>query len=394
MTDERAVHADERTRASPAACFVTRSESRAGGLTGLTTPMRSLQQGQDELTAARPLTRTRQANSNTSMTQQQGQMRMHMLGSHRPPWSSTRVRCGCLVRASWLQLRCRRGVDRCSRFAGLRSSRVSDVVSTVVSSRCMYSSSSSVARGGFLSPHARTSVSSGVAMSYPTLRLRRRLDVQAGVSERDEVLDVAARDVATSARLHREALDLNARGASASGLLDLLVLADAVEEVIAAGRLLHVLDAHMDLLADDAVAVELVHLDTDGARGDVPDDTGLTMVELVREALLHRSVTLDVDEVADLVHVQVGRERDVSVLAEVAGKQVARVRAVTVRVRHGDGRTTGRGFDSCGGGRGRSADGRPMTEHARRLPGRGSLEATETQTSDSDAALQERRDTR
>jgi hypothetical protein len=176
---------------------------------------------------------------------------------------------------------------------------------------------------------------------------QRRLDVESRVREREEVLHVLARDVSGVARLGRETLDLDALAGRARLLLDLLVLANAVQEVVTAGRLLHVLDADVDLLADDAVAVELVHLqvrtrtrrgrtrmagcvsitrvlasslplarcidcpllsfsvvccsylDTDGARGDVPDDTGLTVVELVRETLLHGSVTLDVDELSN-----------------------------------------------------------------------------------------------
>jgi hypothetical protein len=41
-------------------------------------------------------------------------------------------------------------------------------------------------------------------------------------------------------------------------------------------------------------------------------------------------------DIADFVDVQIGRQRDVTMLAEVAGKQVASVRTVTEGVRHGD----------------------------------------------------------
>lgn len=35
-------------------------------------------------------------------------------------------------------------------------------------------------------------------------------------------------------------------------------------------------------------------LDSNGARSDVPDDTGLSVVELVGQTLLHGTVTLDI----------------------------------------------------------------------------------------------------
>ena len=78
----------------------------------------------------------------------------------------------------------------------------------------------------------------------------------------------------------------------------------------------------------------LVDLDADGALGDVPDATGAAVVELVRHALVHGAVHLDVDVVADLVGAEVGGERDVALLAEGAREEVARPRAQTVASRH------------------------------------------------------------
>ena len=102
------------------------------------------------------------------------------------------------------------------------------------------------------------------------------LDVESGISQREQILHVVPRDDPSVARLHGQTLDLHSLLSSARSSLDLLVLAHAVEEIIAASGLLHVLNAHMDLLADDAVAVKLVHLDSDGARSHVPHDSGLT----------------------------------------------------------------------------------------------------------------------
>lgn len=49
----------------------------------------------------------------------------------------------------------------------------------------------------------------------------------------------------------------------------------------------------------------------------------LPVVVLVRHALVHGSVGLDVDNVAHAVHGQVGGELDCSLLAEVSGKEMS-----------------------------------------------------------------------
>jgi hypothetical protein len=78
----------------------------------------------------------------------------------------------------------------------------------------------------------------------------------------------------------------------------------------------------------------LVDLDADGALGDVPDAPGAAVVELVRHALVHGAVNLDVDVVADLVGAQVRGERDVPLLAKGPREQVAGPRPQPVPRRH------------------------------------------------------------
>ena len=105
---------------------------------------------------------------------------------------------------------------------------------------------------------------------------------------------------------------------TASGLrllLELLVPDDSLEEVLPAARVLDVLYAHMQPLLDDAVAHSLVDLHADCSRCDVPHETGLTVIELVWHTLLHRSVTSNVHQLADLESLQEGAGADGTALA-------------------------------------------------------------------------------
>jgi hypothetical protein len=109
------------------------------------------------------------------------------------------------------------------------------------------------------------------------------------------------------------------------------------ERTVPALGVLDVLNTEVDTLLHVSVTDDLVNDDSDGRRGNVVDDTGTTVVVLVRHTLLLSGVGLDVDDISDSVNLEVGREGDHTLVLEVTLEHVARASAETERVRHGDG---------------------------------------------------------
>lgn len=109
-----------------------------------------------------------------------------------------------------------------------------------------------------------------------------------------------------------------------------------LQEIVVALARLDVLNADVDALLDVTVTDLLVDDDTQSTRGNVEDDTSLSVIESVGHTLLASRVGLDIHIVTDLVSLHVGGQGDHTMLAKVASEQVASAGTLTKGVRHPD----------------------------------------------------------
>jgi len=134
--------------------------------------------------------------------------------------------------------------------------------------------------------------------------------------------------------LSREALNVNLLASLLSLSLENLVVLNTLNELLAAVRLLDVLNAEVDTLGDDAATNTLVDGNTNSATSDVPDDTGLTVVELVGHTLVACTITLDIDDITDLVDGLEAAKGNSAGLTEILSEKVTGTCTVTERVGH------------------------------------------------------------
>jgi len=94
------------------------------------------------------------------------------------------------------------------------------------------------------------------------------------------------------------------------------------------------LNADMNTLAHNAATNLLIQLHTQGALGDVPYDTSLTVVELVGHTLVDSTITDDIDNLPELIVCQVLLEPNGTIATKRFLEQVASASSVAEGVRH------------------------------------------------------------
>ena len=136
------------------------------------------------------------------------------------------------------------------------------------------------------------------------------------------------------ARLEGNSLgvDLHARllGLSLLGV----VLAHSSLEGLTALAAADMLNSDMNSLGDDSASVLLVDDDTDGVLGHIENTTGLTVVELVRHALVNGAVGNNIDEVTLSVGLHDLGKVDGPVLSEGLREEVSSSGSVSVAMGH------------------------------------------------------------
>jgi len=117
-------------------------------------------------------------------------------------------------------------------------------------------------------------------------------------------------------------------------LLEFGVGLDTADELFSRAGKGDVLDSEVDALLDVAVLDFLVDDDTDGRLGDVVDNTGLSVVNLVWHTLLDSTVCLDINDVSNFVLTQVCAQFDHTLLLEVSGEGIPSTCAETCWMTH------------------------------------------------------------
>jgi len=113
-----------------------------------------------------------------------------------------------------------------------------------------------------------------------------------------------------------------------------VVALHAVQEILTAAGVTHMLSADANFLLFDAVAHGLGDDDAQRSVGHVENASSASVVVFVGHPRVHGSVGFDVDDISDLVDLQQGRDGRHSIFAEWTPEHVTRASAISLGIRH------------------------------------------------------------
>ena len=130
------------------------------------------------------------------------------------------------------------------------------------------------------------------------------------------------------------ALQVDLDASLASLLLGSLICDLSCQNFLLTLGLSNVLNTNMNTLLKNTSIHKLVDTNTDSRLGNVEDDSGSSVVSLVRHTLVDGWIRENVNIITNLDLHQILTKVDRSVLTELLGEHVARTRSCTEGVRH------------------------------------------------------------
>ena len=134
--------------------------------------------------------------------------------------------------------------------------------------------------------------------------------------------------------LEGDSLAVDLGSSSFGGTLGGIVRLDTLSEGLTGLRLADVFNSDVNTFGHYSTSDALVNNDTDGVLGHIEDLASLSVVEFVGHTLLGSTVTLEVDDVAELERLDGMLDSLATALAEVLSEKVASAGSVTERVGH------------------------------------------------------------
>ncbi len=123
-------------------------------------------------------------------------------------------------------------------------------------------------------------------------------------------------------RLFRLALQTDPLSLFLRLLQQSLIFLYAAQKIFAALGVVDVLNAHIDPLSKDFASYAFVYYYTNGVLSHIEYAPGFAMICLIGQTLLYSTMSLNVNDVADLENPHVCGQRNNSMLSEGTGKHV------------------------------------------------------------------------